>query len=207
MSRIRCRVPCSAGFILSGSTLSPTPDPMPTATPRAESRWRAALDEHQVALAAYLDAGGRVTDAAWTQPWSPGKWTPAEITEHLAMTYRVFIGEVGGGPAMQLKLTPFRRRILKTLMLPHMLFHRTFPRGARAPRELRPDPASLRGRTEALADLRALGERFVHEAERAREGGWNHVTHPYFGTIDLTRGMRLCAVHLEHHTRQVAAVG
>jgi hypothetical protein len=174
--------------------------------PRAESRWRAAVDEQEVALAAYVDAAERIPEPAWTRPYAPGKWTPAEITEHLAMTYRVFIGEVTGGPAMKLKLTPFRRRVLKLLMLPHMLFHRTFPRGARAPRELRPDAAALPGKAQALADLRALGERFADEAERARGGGRDRVTHPYFGAIDLTRGMRLCAVHLEHHTRQIASV-
>ena len=78
---------------------------MPTATPRAENRWRTALDEHRAALAAYLDAAAALSDEAWTRPWQPGKWTPQEITEHLAMTYRVFIGEVNGGPAMKLKLT------------------------------------------------------------------------------------------------------
>ena len=177
---------------------------MPVATPpRADTRWQAAIEEHQVALAGYLDVAGALPDAAWSRPWQAGKWTPAQITEHLAMTYRVFIGEVGGGQPMQLKLTPFRRRVLKALMLPHMLFHRTFPRGARAPRELRPAEAGLLPRGEALAQMRELGERFEREAARARAAGWSGVTHPYFGMIDLTRGMRLCAVHLEHHRRQL----
>jgi hypothetical protein len=179
---------------------------MPTATPRAESRWRTAVDEQVAALAAYLDAAERIPDAAWMQPYAPGKWTPAEITEHLTMTYRVFIGEVNGGPGMRLKLTPFRRRMLKLLLLPHMLYHRTFPRRAPAPRELRPDAASLQPKARALADMRALGDRFIAEAEKARAGGWDQVTHPYFGAIDLTRGMRLCSVHIEHHTRQIASV-
>ncbi|HEX6910382.1 MAG TPA: DinB family protein [Longimicrobium sp.] len=180
---------------------------MPVATPRADTRWHAAVEEHQVALAAYLDAAARLPEGAWHRPWSPGKWTPAQVTEHLEMTYRVFIGEVNGGPAMKLKLTPFRRRVLRLLMLPHMLFHRTFPRGARAPRELRPaEEGPPSPRTEALARMRELGERFEREASRARGGGWNHVTHPYFGEIDLTRGMRLCAVHIEHHTRQLASI-
>ena len=179
---------------------------MPTATPRAESRWRAAVDEHQAALAAYVEAAAALPEGAWTRPWADGKWTPAEITEHLLMTYRVFIGEVNGGPAMRLKLTPFRRRLLKMLMLPHMLYHRTFPRGARAPRELRPDPATLPDQADGVVQMRALGERYAQEAERARAAGWDHVTHPYFGAIDLTRGMCLCAVHLEHHTRQLRAV-
>jgi hypothetical protein len=180
---------------------------MPVATPRADVRWHAVVEEHQVALAAYLDTAARVPDGAWTRPWSAGKWTPAQITEHLTMTYRVFIGEVNGGPAMKLKLTPFRRRMLKLLMLPHMLFHRTFPRGARAPREVRPpDDAPLPAKAEALARMRELGERFEREVVRARAGGWNHVTHPYFGEIDLTRGLRLCAVHIEHHQRQLASI-
>ena len=173
---------------------------------RAEARWHAVVEEHQVALAAYLDAAERVPEAAWTRPYAPGRWTPAEITEHLAMTYRVFIGEVNGGPAMKLKLTPFRRRMLRLLMLPHMLFHRTFPRRAPAPREVRPGEGPFPPRAEALARMRALGEAIEREAERARAAGMKGVSHAYFGTIDLTRGMRLCAVHLEHHTRQVATL-
>jgi hypothetical protein len=178
---------------------------MPVATPRAEARWHAAVEEHQVALAAYLDAAARLSEGAWTQPWRPGKWTPAQITEHLVMTYRVFIGEVNGGPAMRLKLTPFRRGVLRMLLLPHMLFHRTFPRGAVAPRELRPGEQAP-ARDTALREMRELGERFEREAVRARAAGRDAVTHPFFGMIDLTRGMRLCAVHLEHHTRQLASI-
>lgn len=180
---------------------------MPVATSRADARWHAAVEEHQVALAAYLEAAGRLSDAAWNSPWTAGKWTPAQITEHLVMTYRAFIGEVTGGPAMKLKLTPFRRRLLRTLMLPHMLFHRTFPRRAPAPREVRPpEDTPLPAREQALERMRELGERFEREASRARASGFTHVTHPYFGQIDLRRGMRLCAVHIEHHTRQLASI-
>ncbi|MBW3570531.1 MAG: DinB family protein [Gemmatimonadetes bacterium] len=178
---------------------------MPTATPRAERRWRAAVDEHQAALAAYLEAAERLPDEAWTRPWAPGKWTPAVITEHLAMTYRALVQEVRGGPGMKLKLTPLRRGLLKLLLLPHMLFHRTFPRGALAPREVRPESDGL-PREQALAELRVLGEEFEREVERARAGGRRHVTHPYFGSIDLARGMRFAAVHIEHHTRQIASL-
>lgn len=173
--------------------------------PRAERRWRAAVDEHHVALAAYLDAAERLSDEAWTRPWKPGKWTPAQITDHLGMTYRTLIQEARGGPGMKMKLTPFRRRLLKTFMLPHMLFHRTFPRAAPAPREVRPQGDGL-PRPQALAELRVLGEEMEREAERARAAGVQHVTHAYFGPIDLTRGMRLAAVHIEHHTRQIASV-
>ncbi|HEX8393374.1 MAG TPA: DinB family protein [Longimicrobium sp.] len=180
---------------------------MAAAVSRADARWAAALEEHQVALAAYLRAGEAISDAAWTAPWAPGKWTPAEITEHLAMVYRVFIAEATEGVGMRLKLTPFRRRLLKTFMLPHMLFHRTFPKRAPAPREVRPSAEGLAPRTAALAQLRDLGERFEAEASRARAAGKPGVTHPYFGLMAWDKGVRLGAVHLEHHTRQIASVG
>jgi DinB superfamily len=173
---------------------------------RAEARWHAVVEEHQVALAAYLDAAARLPEGAWDRPWAPGKWSPAQLTEHLSLTYRVLTAELQGGEGMRLKLTPLRRRVLKTLMLPHMLFHRTFPRRAPAPREVRPGEGPYPPRAEALARMRALGEAIEREAERARAAGIKGVSHAYFGTIDLTRGMRLCAVHLEHHTRQLASI-
>jgi len=180
---------------------------MPVAPSRADTRWQAVVEEHQVALAAYLDTAARLSVDAWNAPWKPGKWSPAVITEHLCMSYLAIIGEVTGGPAMKLKLTPFRRGVLRMFMLPHMLFHRSFPRGALAPREVRPAAdVVLSDQAAALARMRALGERFEREADRARAGGWTHVTHPFFGQIDLTRGMRLAAVHIEHHTRQLASI-
>ena len=173
---------------------------------RADARWHAAVEEHHVALAAYLEAAARLPEAAWERPREPGKWSPAQITEHLSLTYAVLTGELQGGEGMRMKMTPLRRRILKTLMLPHMLFHRTFPRRAPAPREVRPGDGPFAPRAEALARMRAQGEAMDREAERARAAGVDRVTHAYFGPIDLTRGMRLCAVHLEHHTRQLAAI-
>ncbi|HET6763224.1 MAG TPA: DinB family protein, partial [Longimicrobiaceae bacterium] len=86
---------------------------MPTLSAKADPRWDAARDEHRVALAAYLDAAERMPQAAWTQPWSPGKWTPAQITEHLALAYEAGVTEIRGGPAMQLKMTPARRAVFR----------------------------------------------------------------------------------------------
>ena len=92
-------------------------------------------------------------------------------------------------------------------MLPHMLFHRTFPRGARAPREVRPEDAPAPpARAGAGGAALCWASEFEREAARARAGGRKHVTHPYFGQIDLRRGMRFAAVHIEHHTRQLASL-
>jgi hypothetical protein len=175
---------------------------------RPEARWRAALAEHRAALEGYAAAVRALDGEAWTRPWAPGKWTPAEVTEHLALSYRAFIAEAEEGRPMKLKMTRLRRTLLRWFLLPHMLFHRTFPVKAVAPREVR--PAGNDGTPEeALAELLRLGAEAEAALERARARPGAVLTHPYFGSIELTRAVRFCAVHLEHHTRQVrqAATG
>ncbi|HEU0055416.1 MAG TPA: DinB family protein [Longimicrobium sp.] len=171
---------------------------------RANHRWETACDEHQVALAAYLDTAAAVADEAWTRPWAPGKWTPAQITEHLSLAYEAGLTEIATGQGMKEKLHGWRQRVTRWVFLPHILFHRSFPVRARSPREIRPPETPALPRPEALRRLRELGERFEVELDRARRSGGGRLTHPYFGKIEPVKGMRFFAVHLEHHARQVA---
>ncbi|HEU0015591.1 MAG TPA: DinB family protein [Longimicrobium sp.] len=178
---------------------------MPAAPPRDEARWRTAIEEHQAALADYLETVEKLPEAAWRTPWAPGKWTPAQITEHLAMVYEAMLREVRDGEPMKTRVSPFRQRLLRWFLLSHMLYHRTFPLRAPAPREARPRGEG-QPHGEALARLRRSVDALEAEIHRARAAGLSHLTHPYFGRVDLVRMMRLGAVHLEHHHRQVAAV-
>lgn len=173
---------------------------------RADERWEAAAQEHHEALQMYLDAAAALSSEAWTRPWAPGKWTPAEITEHLTLSYEALLAEVCEGRAMALKMTPLRRRILRWVLLPHILFHRSFPLKARSPREVRPG-APRASRDEALRTMRSLGERFEAELDRARRTRPVVLTHPYFGSVDAVKGMRFVAVHVEHHAVQLEKAG
>jgi hypothetical protein len=170
----------------------------------AESRWQAALSEHQAALAAYAGAVRALGDDAWTRPWSQGKWTPAQITEHLTLGYRAFLREARGEGGMKMKVFGVRRRLLRWFLLPHILFHRAFPLKAVSPREIRPAEGSP-DREAALAELLATAAEAEHAIQAARGRPGAVLTHPYFGGIELGRGLRFAAVHVEHHTRQVRA--
>ena len=185
---------------------SASPEPARAATPtalkRSDAKWEAACDEHRVALAAYLETAAALDDGAWTRPWAPEKWTPAEVTEHLTLSYEAAREDLRGRP-MAVKLPPWRVRLTRWIFLPHILFHRSFPVRVRSPREVRPQ-APRAPRAEALRLMRELGERFEQEAETARRTGGGHLTHPYFGTIEPVKAMRFVAVHIEHHHRQIA---
>ena len=180
---------------------------MPAAPPtRTDRRWEEALDEHRVALAAFLDTAGRLDEEAWAQPWGPGKWTRAQVAEHLALSYEALLKEVRTGERMAPRLPRWKQNVLRWVLLPHILFHGSFPLRARSPREIRPgDAPGPRG--PLLDRLRAAAERFEAELGRARRDGGGRVHSPYFGGVDAVRALRFCAVHLEHHRRQIAPRG
>jgi hypothetical protein len=171
---------------------------------RDDPRWDEVVDEHRAALAAFLDAAESLTEAAWREPWAPGKWTRAQIAEHLALAYEAALRELATGETMRVRMPAWRRNLLRWVLLPHILFHRSFPLRAVSPREIRPqEPA--RSRPEELRRLRELGERFERELDAGRRAGGGGISHPYFGRVGPVRGMRFMAVHIEHHTRQLAA--
>lgn len=170
---------------------------------REDPRWDEAVDEHRAALAAFLDVAEQLGDEAWDAPWAPGKWTRAQIAEHLALAYQALLHELATGEGMRPRLPPFRQKLLRWIVLPHVLFHRSFPVRVASPRETRPPEVTM-PRPQLLARLRDLGERFEHELDLARRAGGGSLTHPYFGRVGPVKAMRFIAVHIEHHTRQVA---
>ncbi len=176
----------------------------PIARPAAlrDTRWDAAVEEHHESLAAYLEAAGKLTEEAWTRPWSPGKWTPAEITEHLALLYEALLRELRTGEGIRIRVHGWRQKMLRTIVLPHILFHRSIPLRVRGPREV--CPGAPRAPREALLHvLRELGERCEAELDRARLAGAGHLTHPFFGRLEPVKAMRFIAAHMDHHRAQV----
>jgi len=170
------------------------------------TRWSKAVALHRSAAARFADMVGPFDDATWSAPIAAGKWSPALITEHLNRAYEVMLGELDGGPGMQLRTRPWQQVLLRFTIVPRLLRGGWFPAGARAPRETRP-PEVAGSHADVVARFKELAARFEASmtAERSRNPD-ARLTHAYFGTTRLAKSMLLCARHLEHHERQVAAV-
>lgn len=160
-----------------------------------------ALREHGDALAAMVDTLAQIDLEAWNRPWALGKWTPAQVAEHLVLTYEESIRDLTGVATLRPRVGPRWQRTLRLFLLPHILFHRSFPLRALAPREWRPEGPGIDPGT-AVTALPEAAQRFEAEAARAHEQA-RRLNHPYFGAVDALRALRLAAVHLEHHRRQV----
>lgn len=163
-------------------------------------RWERAAAEHRTALQSFIEATHDVPPELWHSPLGPDRWTPAQVTEHVALSYEFLVAELAGGPSLRLRAGPIKRRFLRWFLLPHMLFHRTFPRTARSPRELLPGDIGV-AQLDAASRVSSSAHRFEHELRsdpRAR------ITHPFFGAVGSRVALRFLALHTEYHARQLA---
>jgi hypothetical protein len=164
--------------------------------------WEAAARAHREAVDSFLALAAGIDDERWGRPMAAGKWSPAQVAEHLVLAFEAMLRELAGEGGMRPLGSRWRRALLRWLLLPHILFHRSLPIRARAPREVRPAPVPGE-RPAALARLGDLARRFEQEVAAAAGRGHPGLTHPYFGRIAPLRALRFSAVHVEHHHRQV----
>lgn len=132
-----------------------------------------------------------------------GRWSIAEIVEHLALTYtgttkgldRVCDGAIALPPSPSLSQ---RFRVGVVVGLGY------FPTGIQAPKHVVPSGLTLE---DALARAYAGLEGFDAAAARAetRFGRTHVLMHPILGPFTVATWRRFHVVHTRHHARQITA--
>jgi hypothetical protein len=168
--------------------------------------WDTAMADHDAAMAEVLGAIGEVPESRWTDPPAPGKWSAAEVTLHLVLTYQHLTREQRGEGTIRVLPRPWRSWLLKHLVLPRLLGSAALPRGVRAPREVRPAGPlpSLEG---AVVSLSGEGRAWAEAMTRNRVVPRAGATHPFFGRLPLLTMLRITTLHTRHHCRQIERAG
>lgn len=157
------------------------------------------LADHRAAVEEFFHRAAQVTSARWDTPRADGKWSPAQEVKHVALAYDAFTGELDGSGQMRLVGTPLKRLLWRAIGLTSVLWLKKLPRGARAPREIRP-PEGPHDQHELLAELRESTEKFEQVFRETWErNAAKTVNHPYFGALDLVDSIRMVTVHTRHH--------
>lgn len=162
-------------------------------------RWERPLREHRASIERFLETTARVPAERWSLPLGEGKWSPAQVAEHILLAYEVVLRELNGAQGIRVKVGPVVERLLRWVVLPHILFHRSFPLRARSPRVTTPSADGV-PRDLLPGRLRELAEAFERQALARPD---ETLTHPYFGPLPMPRAVRFVAVHNEHHARQM----
>ena len=168
----------------------------------SDSDFERHLSRHHEGVSRFLEAAARLDDVAWQARASADKWCPGQVAEHVALTYDRLLKELDGvGEPPRLRLTFWKRTLLRFRVLPQILNEGRFPK-ARAPREIRP-PDAPRPQKAVLETLRAYAFRFEESLTRARANGEGKLTHVYFGRLGPDQMLRFMTAHTEHHRRQL----
>lgn len=165
----------------------------------SSARLHRRLPDHQAAVREFIARASAVPADRWLVPRAEGKWTPAQETRHLVLTYEAFMRDLRDAGHMQLRGTPLRRFVWKLLALPSIIRRKRILWAVRAPREARPEWESAEA-SELLPELLRRTEEFEAVLlDAVRRDPRRRVTHPFFGGITLDDAIRLCTIHTRHH--------
>jgi hypothetical protein len=141
------------------------------------------------------------SDADW-QRAPAGKWTPAQIVEHLAISMNSSAEKFEHRRAYA-PMTPRRRGLVERLAKVAILGVQWYPRGFKAPEPTTPAPGVTRGAAEThfregLRRWDALERELLPARRRDLL-----VKHPRLGDLTLEEWMRFHVVHARHHAKQI----
>lgn len=159
------------------------------------------LVSHRDAVRSLAETARSVDPGSWNRPVGEGKWSPAEIVEHVRLTYAVLNRELATGDGLRVRTSALQRLFFRIVFLPRILWTGKIPTGAKAAREIRPAGGPF-DREATLAGLEEESRRF--EAGITARPGVT-VTHHVFGRASAPVALRFCAVHTRHHERQLLA--
>jgi hypothetical protein len=155
----------------------------------------AAATDRFVAAAAALPAD------RWDRAAAPGKWSPAQVSEHVALGAEVATDALRERSALP-PIPRFLRPLIRFLFLRRVLKSGRFPRG-KAPAAFLPSQ-SPGPREVVLARVRASADRFAAECRTLASAGTTRFVHPVFGALSVADYARLTALHADHHRPQLS---
>jgi hypothetical protein len=161
-----------------------------------------AAADHLAAIEALARTVESLDRGAWNIAREPGKWTPAEIAQHLILSYGPPLAELGGGAGFSVRLPWWKRTVLRWKVLPKILYAEQFPKGAPAPREARPKEGAA-SPEEAARLLRENAGEFARRLSEAAAARSVRLSHSYFGKLTAPQILKLMAVHAHHHRAQL----
>ncbi len=169
-------------------------------------RWQDAEREHARSVAALLTAVSLVPDEKWILPPGADRWSPAQVMEHIAISYALGRDAVRGGAGMRLRRPRWVAWLSRRIMLPLMSLTQRFPSGVPAPREVRPDAIRAHAvpRLEAVIRVQREAAEALSALREAEQRGGVTMTHAYLGPLVPYETLRLLNAHTRHHARLLA---
>jgi DinB superfamily len=161
-----------------------------------------AVEMNREAVADFVAAALSVPSSRWAEPRATGKWSPAQVAEHVAIVYELAAEIVNGTAAIPGRkpprfLYPFIRFLLRTIVLRSGKFPKLKTVGAFEP-STRVDDQQI-----VCRRLQGASNAFEQAAFHRVRTGPPVLNHPYYGRFGVDEFVRLQAYHTRHHRAQL----
>lgn len=158
-----------------------------------------ALGVHRDSISELLDAAN-AAGGSWEVPRAEGKWSPAQLVEHLARSLEEGAKVVAGEPSAFSDMP----RIVRPLM--RFMFFNRIVKGSRFPKAKTPAPFNPESGSEspaAAAERMAVALARFDEACLARAADGGEVVSGVFGSVSVEDYVLFNARHVRHHLGQL----
>jgi len=167
------------------------------------SRIDHSVAAHRAEVKRFVALLGEFNQETWRSPTALAKWSPAQIAEHIVLYYDAGLRILNEELRLQARATGPMQFLLRWVLLPHILFHRSMP-ASKSPAEIRPSDGVAAN--VAAARLVETTARYEVRSVEAEENSERTLLHPYFGELRPLHFLRVSTVHLAHHRKQLEAV-
>lgn len=153
-------------------------------------------------LSSLLERARAIPAGRWTTPRAPGKWSPAQVVEHVTLSYEGHRKMVQGG-IPQSGNPRITQWLARTFFLPRLFRMGDFTqKGLKAPRFIVPSDTPALA-SELLPRLEAAATGLEQDLTAASAAGQAKVVHPFFGPLALPDLLQFVVIHARHHLPQV----
>jgi hypothetical protein len=160
-----------------------------------------ALAANREAAKQFLATARTVAKEKWAAPIAPGKWSPAQITEHVALSTEVALKAIKGDKSMG-SIPSFLRWLPRKLGFDPTIKKGRFPEKQRGPAIFKPSDSHANYDISAARFDRAIADLESHARELAK-AGTTAFEHSFFGRVLIADYVKFNALHSEHHERQL----
>jgi hypothetical protein len=166
-----------------------------------------ALDEaiaaNREAARRFLATARTVAKEKWAEPIAPGKWSPAQIVEHVAISTEIALKAIKGDKTIG-SFPRFFRAVPRAMVFNPTIKKGVFPKGTRGPAIFRPSKEHIGFDTSAARFERAVTNLEAHVRDLAK-AGTHAFDHSFFGRLKIADYVRFNGLHTIHHETQLPA--
>jgi uncharacterized damage-inducible protein DinB len=159
--------------------------------------------QNREATALVLARARAIPSDRWTVPREPGKWSPAQVVEHITKSYE-------GHRQMTQGLVPVqgggvKQWLARTFFLPHLFRVGDFTQqGLKSPQAIEPS-ATPAPADQLLPRFETAASGLESDLREAAQRGDGEVIHTVFGRVSLADLLHFVVIHTRHHEPQIVA--